>query len=113
MDNFGMILLKTFPNRERISSLWRGRKSFFLTIVHKMRPAGKPGRSPVRSRWVNPQKPDTSSPRPSVLKSAGFRTGKSAGPEHGAVAQLGERRVRNAKVEGSIPFRSTNPAMAG
>lgn len=27
----------------------------------------------------------------------------------GAVAQLGERRVRNAKVEGSIPFSSTNP----
>ena len=26
---------------------------------------------------------------------------------HGAVAQPGERRVRNAKVEGSIPFRST------
>ncbi len=26
---------------------------------------------------------------------------------HGAVAQLGERRVRNAKAEGSIPFRST------
>jgi hypothetical protein len=26
----------------------------------------------------------------------------------GAVAQLGERRVRNAKVEGSIPFRSTS-----
>ncbi len=25
----------------------------------------------------------------------------------GAGAQLGERRVRNAKVEGSIPFRST------
>ena len=25
----------------------------------------------------------------------------------GAVAQLGERRVRNAEVEGSIPFRST------
>jgi hypothetical protein len=25
----------------------------------------------------------------------------------GAVAQLGERRVRNAKVEGSTPFRST------
>ncbi len=25
----------------------------------------------------------------------------------GAVAQLGERRVRNAKVEGSIPFGST------
>ena len=28
-------------------------------------------------------------------------------PARGAVAQLGERRVRNAKVEGSIPFRST------
>ena len=28
----------------------------------------------------------------------------------GAVAQLGERRVRNAKVEGSIPFRSTSPS---
>ena len=27
--------------------------------------------------------------------------------QNGAVAQLGERRVRNAKVEGSIPFRST------
>ena len=26
----------------------------------------------------------------------------------GAVAQLGERCVRNAEVEGSIPFRSTN-----
>ena len=28
--------------------------------------------------------------------------------EHGLVAQLGERRVRNAEVEGSIPFESTN-----
>ena len=26
----------------------------------------------------------------------------------GAVAQLGERSVRNAEVEGSIPFGSTN-----
>ena len=26
----------------------------------------------------------------------------------GAVAQLGERSVRNAEVEGSIPFRSIN-----
>jgi hypothetical protein len=26
----------------------------------------------------------------------------------GAVAQLGERRVRNAEVEGSSPFRSTS-----
>jgi hypothetical protein len=34
--------------------------------------------------------------------------GFSGPPEPcGAVAQLGERRVRNAKVEGSIPFRST------
>ena len=31
-----------------------------------------------------------------------------AGPRHhGAVAQLGERCVRNAEVEGSTPFRST------
>ena len=30
--------------------------------------------------------------------------------KHGAVAQLGERCVRNAEVEGSIPFRSTNLA---
>ncbi len=28
-------------------------------------------------------------------------------PPAGAVAQLGERSVRNAEVEGSIPFRST------
>ncbi len=27
--------------------------------------------------------------------------------KHGLVAQLGERRVRNAEVEGSIPFEST------
>jgi hypothetical protein len=31
-------------------------------------------------------------------------------PSRGAVAQLGERRVRNAEVEGSIPFRSTTLA---
>ncbi len=31
----------------------------------------------------------------------------------GAVAQLGERRVRNAKVEGSIPFRSTKHQKPG
>ena len=35
---------------------------------------------------------------PRVLESRALR---------GAVAQLGERRVRNAKVEGSIPLRST------
>src|SRR5690349_16340854 len=28
-------------------------------------------------------------------------------PSRGGVAQLGERRVRNAEVEGSIPFLST------
>ncbi len=32
-------------------------------------------------------------------------------PRFGAVAQLGERRVRNAKVEGSTPFRSTYPLL--
>ena len=31
----------------------------------------------------------------------------ASAPLCGAVAQLGERRVRYAKVEGSIPFRST------
>ena len=31
------------------------------------------------------------------------------GTPPGAVAQLGERSVRNAEVEGSIPFRSTRP----
>jgi hypothetical protein len=35
------------------------------------------------------------------------RDARIARLENGAVAQLGERRVRNAKVEGSIPFRST------
>ena len=39
-----------------------------------------------------------------------MRTGLESPPARGAVAQLGERRVRNAKVEGSIPFRSTKPA---
>ena len=29
-------------------------------------------------------------------------------PHHGLVAQLGERTVRIRKVEGSIPFESTN-----
>src|SRR5258706_11267028 len=31
----------------------------------------------------------------------------------GVVAQLGERRVRNAKVEGSIPFHSTSLSIRG
>ena len=32
-------------------------------------------------------------------------------PHFGAVAQLGERCVRNAEVEGSTPFRSTEKAL--
>jgi hypothetical protein len=36
------------------------------------------------------------------------RAFRAAHRVYGAVAQLGERRVRNAKVEGSIPFRSTS-----
>src|SRR5687767_8439744 len=50
---------------------------------------------------------------------AAWLVGRGAAPEtvppcgiilgsRGGVAQLGERRVRNAKVEGSIPFLSTN-----
>ena len=34
-------------------------------------------------------------------------TGRLPGRRFGAVAQLGECRVRNAEVEGSIPFGST------
>ena len=37
----------------------------------------------------------------------GLRISVRAFGGRGGVAQLGERRVRNAKVEGSIPFRST------
>lgn len=33
--------------------------------------------------------------------------------EYGLVAQLGERRVRNAEVEGSIPFESTSVGHSG
>ena len=36
----------------------------------------------------------------------GHQTAQKSVP-HGAVAQLGERCVRNAEVEGSTPFRST------
>src|SRR5205085_7171553 len=36
------------------------------------------------------------------------RPAKGGDGRHGAVAQLGERRVRNAKVRGSIPLGSTN-----
>ena len=45
-----------------------------------------------------------------MLESPAFTGTGLAEPREtsGAVAQLGERRVRNAKVEGSIPFRSTN-----
>ena len=35
------------------------------------------------------------------------RNGRSKNRTYGLVAQLGERRVRNAEVEGSIPFEST------
>ena len=34
-----------------------------------------------------------------------------AAEQSGAVAQLGERCVRNAEVEGSTPFRSTGKAL--
>ena len=44
-----------------------------------------------------------------MLESPAFAAfGRPGSRSSGAVAQLGERRVRNAKVEGSIPFRSTN-----
>ena len=42
-----------------------------------------------------------------MLESRAVRGGAAHRDQDGAVAQLGERRVRNAKVEGSIPFRST------
>jgi len=38
-------------------------------------------------------------------------TGPSGVEKHGAVAQLGERCVRNAEVEGSTPFRSTRKGL--
>ena len=43
-------------------------------------------------------------PVPTVAMAAG-------NPGFGAVAQLGERRVRNAEVRGSIPLGSTNPLL--
>ena len=48
----------------------------------------------------------------SLLESRAFRAQGPGFPRCGAVAQLGERRVRNAEVEGSIPFRSTIHGLA-
>ena len=48
--------------------------------------------------------------RPTIhltLRSATLEGTLSSSDPNGAVAQLGERRVRNAEVEGSSPFRST------
>ena len=45
------------------------------------------------------------------------REARPGGPiwtrDRGAVAQLGERRVRNAEVGGSIPLGSTTPGKSG
>jgi hypothetical protein len=46
-------------------------------------------------------------PHSPALRAA--QTGGAGNKAHGAVAQLGERRVRNAKVRGSIPLGSTIP----
>ena len=49
-------------------------------------------------------------PRPShdmTLRRAEAVVNLMVSGTRGAVAQLGERSVRNAEVEGSIPFRST------
>src|SRR5580704_10407411 len=54
-----------------------------------------------RIRWGWPKRPR----RPKLDAPGG--DARIARLISGAVAQLGERRVRNAKVEGSIPFRST------
>jgi hypothetical protein len=53
-------------------------------------------RVPGRPAWIDKM-------RLSLFQSVSYHSR----PCGGAVAQLGERRVRNAKVEGSIPFRST------
>jgi hypothetical protein len=43
------------------------------------------------------------------VRTAWFRTIElRTSPQQGPLAQLGERRVRNAEVNGSIPLRSTN-----
>ncbi len=59
------------------------------------------------NRVHSSEKPGKSREKPDGEKEA-VGDGKSkAGRHFGAVAQLGERSVRNAEVEGSIPFRST------
>src|ERR1043166_3243117 len=51
---------------------------------------------------INPRRPRWA---PKGVKSAGAH--RALNRVNGAVAQLGERRVRNAKVRGSIPLGST------
>src|ERR1700741_2877853 len=74
------------------------------------------GRKPVRGNWTGPpamleSRALTGPPRNPRLDervvARALRRARFRGLVSGAVAQLGERRVRNAKVEGSIPFRST------
>jgi hypothetical protein len=55
----------------------------------------------IRGQREKPQ----SAPGPQVLGTV--QSAVKSAASHGVVAQLGERRVRNAKVEGSIPFHST------
>ena len=60
-------------------------------------------------------RPQTEKSSRSLLHRNGFLLHSSSHSpqrgENGAVAQLGERCVRNAEVEGSTPFRSTRKAL--
>ena len=58
------------------------------------------------AKWANVKSPNCLSfNRELAILSPPFAA--KAAEQFGAVAQLGERCVRNAEVEGSTPFRST------
>ena len=79
-------------NHLRVPSGYNGRACYALAVE-----PGRANASPIVPSLVPP-----SSYLAFIAPGGYFETSDP----NGAVAQLGERRVRNAEVEGSIPFRS-------
>ena len=92
-SDLGRSVLEQGGERNVVSVLVRERefRDFVVGIQHV---------PDIKSVSLAGTSPDTYNPAPS-------RSPPGWVSRCGAVAQLGERRVRNAKVEGSIPFRST------
>ena len=76
-------------------------------------PPPRAGRPQARGESRRPSAPASAPSRSAACAAAGRRKSLYTEPLRGALAQLGERRVCNAEVAGSIPARSTAVGTGG